>query len=45
MNRRMNLRIIGLALIVEAALLLLPVFVGLLYGERPVAFQVSQALS
>ena len=45
MNRRMNLRIIGLALIVEAALLLLPVFVGLLYGERPVAFLITAALA
>ncbi len=45
MNHRMILRIIGLALLVEAALLLLPVAVGLYYGERPISFLITAAMA
>ena len=43
MNRKMICRIVGLALMVEAALLLLPVIAGLCYRERPYAFLFTAA--
>ncbi len=43
MNRRMIARIVGLALMVEAVLLLLPAVAGFCYGERPYAFLMTAA--
>ena len=45
MNRRMILRRIGLALLMEAGLMLLPVVAGLCYRERPLAFLVTAGLA
>ncbi len=47
MNRRMIINAVGLVLRVEAALLLLPAVVGVIYGERQtwLAFLLSAAIS
>ena len=47
MNRRMIINAVGLVLRVEAALLLLPAIVGVIYGERQtwLAFLISAAIS
>ena len=47
MNRRMIINSVGLVLRVEAALLLLPAAVGMLYGEKQtlIAFLISAAIS
>ncbi|MBQ6365975.1 MAG: TrkH family potassium uptake protein [Oscillospiraceae bacterium] len=45
MNRRMILRMIGLALLMEAGLMLLPFVAGLCYRERPLAFLVTAGLA
>lgn len=47
MNRRMIINAVGLVLRVEAALLLLPAVVGVIYGERQtwLAFLISAAIS
>ena len=45
MNRRMILRMIGLALLMEAGLMLLPFVAGLCYSERPLAFLVTAGLA
>ena len=45
MNTRMLCRVLGWILLILAALLLLPCFVGLLYGETVMHFFVSAALS
>lgn len=47
MNRRMIINAVGLVLRVEAALLLLPAIVGMIYGERQtwLAFLISAAIS
>ena len=45
MNIRMICRVLGLILLILAGLLLLPCFVGLLYGERVTHFFLTAALS
>ncbi|MBR1456179.1 MAG: TrkH family potassium uptake protein [Oscillospiraceae bacterium] len=45
MNTRMICRVLGLILLILAALLLLPLFVGLLYGERVGNFLITIAVS
>ena len=45
MNWRMILRMIGLALLMEAGLMLLPFVAGLCYSERPLAFLVTAGLA
>ena len=43
MNRKMICRIVGLSLLLEAVLLLLPAVAGLCFGERPYAFLLTAA--
>ena len=45
MNNRMTLRLIGIALCLEAALMLLPLLAGLCFGERPFSFLISAAVT
>ena len=45
MNRRMICRVLGLILVCEAALLILPMVAGLCYGESVTHFLITMALS
>ena len=45
MNRRMICRVLGLILVCEAALLILPTVAGLCYGESVTHFLITMALS
>ena len=43
MNRKMICRFVGLSLLLEAVLLLLPAVAGLCFGEKPFAFLLTAA--
>ena len=45
MNRKFIWRMVGLSLLVESALLILPIIAGLCFGERPIAFLITMAAS